>query len=53
MSTLPDLTLKQIRRWVDGASFERGHRYFTEGAVFEGRREGRTLKAKCEAVSQG
>ena len=48
-----ELTSKQIRGWVDEQSFERGYRYFTEGAVSDGRLEGDTLKALCEGSSGG
>lgn len=43
---------KQIQSWVDERSFQRGERYFADGAVFDMRREGATLKARCEG-SQG
>jgi uncharacterized Zn finger protein len=52
MLTPPDLSMRQIKAWVDGASLERGMRYFNDGAVFDGRREGLTIKGRCEG-SQG
>ena len=52
MSAIPELSMKQIRAWVDGASLERGMRYFNDGSISDGRREGLTLKALCEG-SQG
>jgi hypothetical protein len=45
-------SLKQIQAWSDERSFERGRRYYDDGAVFDTRREGNTLKARCEG-SQG
>jgi uncharacterized Zn finger protein len=51
-TTTPELTLKQIRSWVNGPSLERGMRYFNDGAVSGGRREGLTVKGRCEG-SQG
>src|SRR5687767_12359295 len=52
MPANPELSMKQIRAWVDGASLKRGMRYFNDGSIFDGRREGLSLKARCEG-SQG
>ena len=41
-----------IEQWVDAKSYERALRYHRDGAVFNGRREGRTISASCEG-SQG
>jgi hypothetical protein len=41
-----------IRARVDVGSYERGERYFRKGAIFDGRRQGQTVKARCEG-SQG
>jgi uncharacterized Zn finger protein len=51
-NSVPNLSTKQIRRWVSGQSLDRGTRYFNDGCIFDGRREGLALKAKCEG-SQG
>ena len=47
MSDLPDLTESDVRRWTDGAYFERGQGYFRSGHIFDPRLQGNTLKARC------
>jgi uncharacterized Zn finger protein len=48
MSTLPKVTEKTIRSRVGDRSFAAGESYFRGGAVFNARRQGRTLKARCQ-----
>src|SRR4051812_24849905 len=52
MASQPVPSRKQIRCWVDERSFDRGEHYYDDGAVFDTRREGNALKARCEG-SQG
>ncbi|MGQ9553276.1 MAG: SWIM zinc finger family protein [Anaerolineae bacterium] len=47
MSPIPQLTEQDIRNRVGDQSFERGRRYYRDGAVFDARRQGMTLKARC------
>ncbi len=47
MDSLPPFSESDVRRRVGQASFDRGRRYFRDRAVFDARREGRTLKAAC------
>ncbi len=45
---LPQITERAIQNWVGEPSFSRGRRYFRNGAIFDARREGVTLKALCQ-----
>ena len=45
---LPRITERAIQNWVGEPSFSRGRRYFRNGAIFDARREGMTLKALCQ-----
>lgn len=46
------LTEKQILRHIDERSYKKGRRYFQSGAIFDARRQGDTLKARCRGSSQ-
>jgi uncharacterized Zn finger protein len=48
MNVIPSVLEQDIRRRTGGQSFERGLDYFRSGAVFDARRQGMTLKARCE-----
>jgi uncharacterized Zn finger protein len=48
MTTLPKITEKTIRSHVGERSLTLGERYFRDGSVFNARRQGRTLKARCQ-----
>ena len=41
------VTHADIQRWVGPASFQKGMSYFSQGAIFETRLQGQTLKARC------
>ncbi len=47
ISDLPSLTIEQIRDWSDEQSFQRGERYFRNGAIRFPRRQGQVLMAEC------
>ncbi len=48
MSAIPSLKESDIRDWVGRASFERGRDYYRQGAIFNLRFQGRTLKGQCQ-----
>ena len=48
MSTIPTITEEDIRNLVGEGSFQRGQKYFRDDRIFDTRRVGMTLKAKCE-----
>ena len=48
MSGIPEITEQDIREIVDGGSFQRGQAYFRGGNIIEMRRQGMTLKARCQ-----
>src|SRR5262249_40315117 len=48
MSAIPKIAEKDIRARVGAQSFERGMSYFRAGAVFDTKRQGPALKARCE-----
>ena len=47
VSPIPQLSEQDIRNRVGDQSFERGRRYYRDGAIFDARRQGMTLKACC------
>ena len=47
MTTIPPLTEDEIRSRVGQTSFQRGKQYFRDGAIFDARQQGMTLKARC------
>lgn len=47
MTTLK-LSEKDIRKWIETESCERGYRYFENGAILDAQRQGMSLKAYCE-----
>ncbi len=47
MSTIPHLTESDIRNWTDDVYFQRGQKYYKQGAIYDGRKQGMTLKSKC------
>ena len=47
MASLPSFSASDVQHRVGQASFDRGRRYFRDRAIFDVRREGRTLKAAC------
>jgi uncharacterized Zn finger protein len=51
MSGIPKLSEQTIRRRFDERSYERGRAYFEEEAIFDARRQGQTLKARCHGSS--
>lgn len=48
MSTIPTVSDKEIEARVGDRSFRRGQRYHRDGAIFDGRKQGLTLRARCE-----
>ena len=47
MNATPTLEASQIREHVGAQSYERGRRYFRDGSIFDTRRVGDILKARC------
>src|SRR5262245_50578227 len=47
MADIPTPTEKTIRQWVGERSFALGKRYFDDEAIFQARRRGTTLEARC------
>ncbi|HEY9861729.1 MAG TPA: hypothetical protein V6D16_19680 [Candidatus Obscuribacterales bacterium] len=48
-STLPRLSEAQIRQLATAQSFERGDRYYRNGAIINPMRQGLELRADCQA----
>jgi hypothetical protein len=53
MSALPAITVKDIRARVGERSYEKGEDYYHSGAIHDARRQGDTLRARCEGSSGG
>jgi uncharacterized Zn finger protein len=49
MTTLK-LSEKDVQKWIDTTSSERGYRYFENGAILDAQRQGMILKAYCEGA---
>ena len=47
----PTLSSAAIRAWVGPASFRKGEAYYFQNAIFEPRRQGLTLTARCRGSS--
>jgi hypothetical protein len=52
MAPLREITERDVRALVDEGTFERGSEYAREGAIFDARRVGEALRARCEGTSQ-
>jgi len=48
MSDIPVIDERDIHALVGAGAFQRGQDYFSSGAIYDPRRQGRTLKAPCE-----
>ncbi len=47
MSSIPRIKKSDVRRWTDDVYFQRGQNYYEQGAIYEQRQSGMTLKSKC------
>ena len=47
MKTIPRLTKSDIQNWTDDVYFQRGQKYYEQGAIYDQKRQGMTLKSKC------
>jgi uncharacterized Zn finger protein len=47
MPSIPRLTISTVRDWTDETYFQRGEKYYKQGAIYEQRRQGMTIKSKC------
>src|SRR5919109_4978825 len=50
MSSIPRIKESAVRRWTDEVYFQRGQNYFEQGAIYDQRRQGTTLKSKCSGT---
>jgi len=50
MPSIPRIKESNVRRWTDEVYFQRGQSYFEQGAIYDQRREGMTLKSKCSGT---
>jgi uncharacterized Zn finger protein len=47
MSAIPHIQQSDIRNWTDDVYFQRGQKYYEQGAIYDQRKQGMTLKSKC------
>jgi uncharacterized Zn finger protein len=47
MSAIPHIKQSDIRNWTDDVYFQRGQNYYKQGAIYDQREQGMTLKSKC------
>lgn len=50
MSSIPRIKESAVRHWTDEVYFQRGQNYFEQGAIYDQRRQGMTLKSKCSGT---
>lgn len=48
---LPELALPDVREWVGERSYQLGRQYFRDGALSRLRRDGLTLKGRCQGTA--
>jgi uncharacterized Zn finger protein len=47
MSAIPHIKQSDVRNWTDEVYFQRGQNYYKQGAIYDQRKQGMTLKSKC------
>ena len=47
MSSIPRISKSIIAHWTDNVYFQRGQKYYEQGAIYEQRIQGMVLKSKC------
>jgi len=47
MPSTPRIKKSDITRWTDEEYFQRGLKYYEQGAIYEQRRQGMVIKSKC------
>jgi len=47
MSSIPRISKSIIAHWTDNVYFQRGQKYYEQGAIYEQRIQGMTIKSKC------
>ena len=47
MSVIPHIKQSDVRNWTDDVYFQRGQKYYEQGAIYDQRKQGMTLKSKC------
>lgn len=47
MSSIPRISKSIIAHWTDNVYFQRGQKYYEQGAIYEQQIQGMTIKSKC------
>jgi uncharacterized Zn finger protein len=47
MQVIPHINQSDVRNWTDDVYFQRGQNYYKQGAIYDQRKQGMTLKSKC------
>jgi uncharacterized Zn finger protein len=47
MPSIPHIQNSDVARWTDEAYFQRGQKYYEQGAIYDQRCEGMRIKSKC------
>ena len=47
MSAIPHIKKSDVRNWTDEVDYQRGQNYYKQGAIYDQRKLGMTLKSKC------
>ena len=47
MLAIPQIKESDVRNWTDTVYFQRGQDYYQQGAIYDQRKQGMTLKSKC------
>jgi uncharacterized Zn finger protein len=47
MPAIPHIKQSDVRNWTDDVYFQRGQNYYKQGAIYDQRKQGMSLKSKC------
>jgi uncharacterized Zn finger protein len=47
MSAIPPIKQSDVRKWTDDVYFQRGQKYYEQGAIYDQRKQSMMLKSKC------
>jgi uncharacterized Zn finger protein len=50
MSSIPHIRKSDVLHWTDETYFQRGQKYYEQGAIYDQRCQGMTLKSKCSGT---
>ena len=52
MSSIPHIKKSDVAHWTDNVYFQRGQKYYEQGAIYEQRIQGMTIKSNIPPLFQ-